>query len=134
MSFGFDLIHGSENSSSVIEHVAANAGPEVLALYKLALEDPKACGVVRAKSPVDGTLVGTVIICRSGTSLATWIPVLNGGAGETVGGIVAPVVLKSAQSEIVLQGLALLGIRQNKAHRGKLIFVLSLCSGMNADV
>lgn len=119
VSFGFDLIHGSENSSSVLEHVSTNASPEVLALYKLALEDPKACGVVRAKSPVDGTLVGTVIICRSETNLATYMPVLNSaGVGESIGGIIAPVVLQSAQSEIVLQGLALLGIRQNKAHRG----------------
>ncbi|TVY82126.1 Beta-hexosaminidase [Lachnellula suecica] len=116
VSFAFDLIHGSENSETVLDHVRANAGPEVLELYRLALDDPKACGIVRAKSPVDGALVGTVIICRQETPLATYLPVLQ-AAGDSVGAILAPVVPSSPQASIVLQGLALLGIRQNKAHR-----------------
>lgn len=116
VSFAFDLIHGRENSETVIEHVTANSTPDVLSLYRLALEDPKACGIVRAKSPVDGALVGTVIICRQGNQLANYMPVLH-SAGETVGAILAPVVPASPQASIVLQGLALLGIRQNKAHR-----------------
>jgi beta-N-acetylhexosaminidase len=116
VSFAFDLIHGRENSETVIEHVKANSTPEVLALYRLALEDPKACGIVRAKSPVDGALVGTVIICRQGNLLSNFMPVLH-SAGDAVGGILAPVVPTSPQASIVLQGLALLGIRQNKAHR-----------------
>jgi len=116
VSFAFDLIHGRDNSETVLDHVKANASPEVLELYRLALEDSKACGIVRAKSPVDGALVGTVIICRQETSLATYMPVMH-SAGESVGGILAPVVPNSPQASIVLQGLALLGIRQNKAHR-----------------
>jgi beta-N-acetylhexosaminidase len=44
------------------------------------------------------------------------MPVLRTDGGEGVGGILAPVVPNSPQSSIVLQGLALLGIRQNKAH------------------
>ncbi|KAG9232796.1 glycoside hydrolase superfamily [Amylocarpus encephaloides] len=116
VSFAFDLIHGHENAETVLDHVRANAGPEVLELYRLALDDSKSCGVVRAKSPVDGALVGTIIISRQGTDLATYLPVLH-AAGERVGGILAPVVPPSPQAGIVLQGLALLGIRQNKAHR-----------------
>lgn len=124
-SFAFDLIHGTENAESVIEHVK-NSSPEIKLLYTLALEDPKACGIVRAKSPIDGSLVGTVIICRPESSLAAYMPVLHGrnatytydGEPELVGGIVAPVVPGSQQQAgVVLQGLALLGIRQNKAHR-----------------
>jgi beta-N-acetylhexosaminidase len=123
VSFGFDLIHGRENAGSVLELVREHAGPEVLALYQLALADEKCCGIVRAKSPVDGSLVGTVIITRPESRLATYVPVLKasngnggGGAGE-IGGILAPVVPTSPQAAIVLQGLALLGIRQNKAHK-----------------
>ena len=121
-SYSFDLIHGRENANSVIEHIK-NSSPETQLLYQLALEDTKACGVVRAKSPVDGSLVGTVIICRPESSLAAYMPVLkgrniHGTETELVGGIVAPVVPGSQQQAgVVLQGLALLGIRQNKAHR-----------------
>lgn len=131
VSFAFDLIHGSENSETVLEHVRSNAGPEVLELYRLALEDPKACGIVRAKSPVDGALVGTVIICRQETPLATYLPVLQ-AAGDSVGGILAPVVPGSPQASIVLQGLALLGIRQNKAHRASTC-VLNWVAGDERD-
>ncbi|KAH6678560.1 glycoside hydrolase superfamily [Halenospora varia] len=116
VSFAFDLIHGRENSETVLEHVRSHAGPEVLELYRLALDDPKNCGIVRAKSPVDGALVGTVITCRQETTLATYLPVLH-AAGDSVGGILAPVVPTSPQATIVLQGLALLGIRQNKTYR-----------------
>jgi beta-N-acetylhexosaminidase len=126
VSFAFDLIHGRENAASVLEHVSTHSGPEVLALYNLALSDEKSCGVVRAKSPVDGSLVGTVIITRPSSSLSVFIPVLNStssagnGAGHNtlqIGGILAPVVPNTPQAAIVLQGLALLGIRQNKAHK-----------------
>jgi beta-N-acetylhexosaminidase len=115
VSFSFDLIHGKDNASSVIDHVMTHATPEVVEIYRLALEDQKCCGIVRAKSPVDGALVGTVIICRKGTQLANHMPILY-SAGENVGGILAPVVPSSPQASIVLQGLAMLGIRQNKAH------------------
>lgn len=131
VSFAFDLIHGRENSETVLEHVKANSTPEVVSLYRLALEDPKACGIVRAKSPVDGALVGTVIICRQGNQLTNYLPVLH-SAGETVGGILAPVVPGSPQASIVLQGLALLGIRQNKAHRSTTC-VLNWVSGEERD-
>jgi beta-N-acetylhexosaminidase len=123
VSFSFDLIHGRENAASVLEHVSSHSGPEVLALYNLALADEKSCGVVRAKSPVDGSLVGTVIITRPESNLGTYIPVLkssgDGGSAGGIGGILAPVVPATPQAAIVLQGLALLGIRQNKAHKSK---------------
>jgi len=133
VSFSFDLIHGRENSESVLEHVKANATPEVHSLYILALGDPKSCGIVRAKSPVDGSLVGTVIISRPGTTLSTYMPVLKGKSGESVGGILAPVVPTSPQAGIVLQGLALLGVRQNKANRAS-VCVLNWVVGEERDV
>lgn len=132
VSFAFDLIHGTENAESVLEHVKAHASPDILLLYQLALSDSKACGIVRAKSPVDGALVGTVIIFRHGTQLATYMPVLL-AAGESVGGILAPVIPSSPQASIVLQGLALLGVRQNKAH-GSTTCVLNWVQGEERDV
>ena len=61
------------------------------------------------------------------------MPVLRGKSGESVGGILAPVVPNSPQAGIVLQGLALLGIRQNKAHRASAC-VLNWVVGEERDV
>lgn len=124
-SISFDLIHGLENAESVLNHVATHANPEVFELYKIALTETKTCGVVRAKSPVD-SLLGTVIICSPGSSLAGYIPALQptGGVAASpvprerlIGGIIAPIVPSTAQAALVLQGLALMGVRQNKAHK-----------------
>lgn len=133
VSFSFDLIHGTDNASAVLDHVSAHSTPEILAFYNLALSDSKACGIVRAKSPVDGALVGTVIICRSETILSTWMPVIHSSGSDSIAGILAPVVPNTPQASIVLQGLALLGIRQNKAHRAGTC-VLSWVSGEERDV
>lgn len=116
-SISFDLIHGLDNAESVLNHVATHSTPEVYELYKYALQETKTCGVVRAKSPVD-SLLGTVIICSPGSHLATYIPELfPTRRDELIGGILAPVVPSTAQANLVLQGLALMGVRQNKAHK-----------------
>lgn len=116
-SICFDLIHGLDNAESVLNHVATHANPEVYELYKAALQETKTCGVVRAKSPVD-SLLGTVIICSPGSHLAGHIPPLHPGrTNALIGGILAPIVPSTAQANLVLQGLALMGVRQNKAHK-----------------
>lgn len=129
-SISFDLIHGLDNSESVLNHVATYASPEVYELYRLALQETKTCGVVRAKSPVD-SLLGTVIIASPGSILSTLNPALSsspspsqegnllvgGGRGTQTGGILAPIVPSTAQASLVLQGLVLMGVRQNKAHK-----------------
>ncbi|KAB5583274.1 glycoside hydrolase family 3 protein [Coniochaeta sp. 2T2.1] len=116
-SISFDLIHGLDNAESVLNHVATHATPEVYELYKHALQETKTCGVVRAKSPVD-SLLGTVIICSPGSHLAIYVPALcPTRRDELIGGILAPVVPSTAQANLVLQGLALMGVRQNKAHQ-----------------
>ena len=119
-NISFDLIHGLDNAESVLSHVATHASsPEVFELYRFALQESnKTCGVVRAKSQVD-SLLGTVIICSPGSLLATFVPALLPAyhGDELIGGVVAPVVPATAQATTVLQGLALMGIRQNKAHK-----------------
>ena len=110
----FDLIHGLESGESVVRHVEEHANVDAVELYRAALSEAKMCGVVRAKGPGD-MLVGTVIVCQAGTRLATFVPALQPTEDEQdVGGIVAPVVPTSGQSILVLQGLALMGLRQNK--------------------
>lgn len=124
-SISFDLIHGHENAETVLAHVQSHASADVCELYRLALHETKTCGVVRAKTAADAIL-GTVVICSPGSALATYLPALAGVPGrgtvaaavEAVGGIVAPVLARNlAQATLVLQGLALMGVRQNKAHR-----------------
>lgn len=112
----FDLIHGLDNAESVLNHVATHANPEVFELYKVALQSNKACGVVRAKSSVD-SLLGTVIVCTSESHLPAYIPALQSTRGESIGGVLAPVVPSTAQAALVLQGLVVMGVRQNKIHR-----------------
>ncbi|CAG9998957.1 unnamed protein product [Clonostachys byssicola] len=111
----FDLIHGLENADSVLNHVGSHSNPEVLELYKAALSETKFCGIVRAKEP-SGGLLGTIIISRQRSPLATSIPPLMSHT-EDIGGILAPVVPIGPLSTLTLQGLALMGIRQNKSHK-----------------
>jgi beta-N-acetylhexosaminidase len=115
-NISFDLIHGLDNAESVLTHVSTHATPEIFETYKLALQETSTCGVVRAKSPVDN-LLGTVIICSPSSPLRMFIPPLAERDGALVGGIIAPIVPATAQATLALQGLALMGVRQNKAHK-----------------
>lgn len=114
-NISFDLIHGLDNAEGVLNHVRANSNPEVLELYRSALAETKSCGIVRAKEP-SGNLLGTIIICRQHSSIATHIPPISSRT-EDIGGILAPVIPSSALSTLALQGLALMGVRQNKSHK-----------------
>ncbi|KAF3359746.1 hypothetical protein VDGD_05577 [Verticillium dahliae] len=117
-SISFDLIHGLDNGDAerVLSHVSQHATAEVLELYRCALQETKACGIVRAKK-ADDTLLGTIIICSPGSPLATYVPPLMPRRGEGIGGVLAPVVPPTSQDVLVLQGLVLMGTRQNKAHK-----------------
>ncbi|KAK8069766.1 hypothetical protein PG994_006382 [Apiospora phragmitis] len=112
----FDLIQGLENAESVLNLVATHATADVVELYKFALTG-RACGVVRAKTTADDILA-TVIVCPPGSSLANYVPALQSTtSSEIIGGIIAPIVPSTAQSTLLLQGLALMGLRQNKSHK-----------------
>lgn len=115
VNISFDLIHGVDNAESVLGHVRAHANPEILELYRFALQETKACGIVRAKDGA-GSLLGTIIISRQHSPLATYVPTLLSHS-EDIGGILAPVVPAMPFATLVLQGLALMGVRQNKSHR-----------------
>ncbi|CAI4217428.1 unnamed protein product [Parascedosporium putredinis] len=100
-NISFDLIHGIENAETVLSHVGSQSNPEVIELYREALS--RQCGVVRAKDAID-QLLGTVVICREGNP---------------------PVVPPSPQGLLVLQGLALMGVRQIKSQKKASVAVLT---------
>jgi len=114
-NISFDLIYGLENAENVLELVASEANPEVVELYKEALA--RSCGVIRAKA-VDESLLGAVIIVKQGSGMANLVPPFASLAGEEVAGILAPVVPpQGQQATLVLQGLALMGVRQSKSQK-----------------
>jgi beta-N-acetylhexosaminidase len=112
----FDLITGLENGETVLNHVATHANPDVVELYRYALQSSHDCGIVRAKSTND-SLLGTVIVTKPGSILAAYIPLLNTATEGSYGGIIAPIVPATAQSALLLQGLVFMGVRQNKGHK-----------------
>jgi beta-N-acetylhexosaminidase len=128
-NISFDLIHGLDNADSVLNHVRANANPEVMELYRFALAEAKACGIVRAKDGVDN-LVGTIIVARPGSPLIKFMPPLLSHS-EEIGGILAPVVLPGPLATLTLQGLTWMGLRQIKSHKAAKA-LLSLVSVLSA--
>lgn len=121
--YDFDLVHGVQHFNELQSHLSSHASWEVSDLYRLALADEEACGIVRAKRRSDGQLAGTVILCRHGTKLTKQIPLLVPITGFT-GGILSPVLDPSSVDSLkLLQGLLLLGIRQNKAHRANISYL-----------
>lgn len=114
-NISFDLIHGLDNAETVLHHVRSNCNADIVELYRYALAETKTCGIVRAKDPA-GVILGTIVICKQQSPLATYIPALK-VRSKDIAGIIAPVVPPSAQATLVLQGLALMGVRQNKSHK-----------------
>lgn len=117
IALDFDLISGPEHADTVLEHVASNGSASALETYRLALADPQACGVVRAKSQRDGSVVGSVIVSRPGAQLASFVPALK-AAGVATSGILAPVVKGEVEAPgTVVLGLVMLGMRQCQGHQ-----------------
>ncbi|RKF77740.1 Beta-hexosaminidase [Golovinomyces cichoracearum] len=138
-SFSFGIIYGLDNASSVLEHVLKFAGPETILVYHFALQDRNGIGI--AKSPIDGSLFGTVIISRLNSQLSTVCPALKtceftnqtGQADNKIGGILAPVVTNCPQSATVLRGLVHLAICQSKTE-GNDSCILSCVENEERDV
>ena len=47
----FDLVYGWDYATSVLDHIKTNNRQGLAEVYKLALADPSACGIIRAKRP-----------------------------------------------------------------------------------
>ncbi|KAK8167122.1 hypothetical protein IWX90DRAFT_434729, partial [Phyllosticta citrichinensis] len=87
----FDLVYGWETSQAVLDHIKTSNRQGLAEVYKLALADPGACGVIRAKRSEDGALVGTVVLYNMDSSLAEFVPAMK-DTGEMTGGISSPVI------------------------------------------
>jgi beta-N-acetylhexosaminidase len=110
----FDLVYGWEYAGPVLDHIKTNNRQGLAEVYKMALADPTACGIIRAKRPEDGALVGTVVLYNMQSQLAEFVPGLK-EVGELAGGISSPVISPSVgEYSTLLQGLILLGVRQIK--------------------
>ena len=110
----FDLVYGWEYAAPVLDHIKTNNRQGLAAVYKMALSDPSACGIIRAKRPDDGALLGTVVLYNMHSQLAEFVPAMK-DVGELSGGISSPVISPSVgEFSTLLQGLILLGMRQIK--------------------
>lgn len=110
----FDLVYGWDYAGPVLDHIKTSNRQGLAEVYKLALTDPTACGIIRAKRPEDGALVGTVVLYNHHSRLAEYIPPLK-DLNETAGGISSPVISPGVgEYSTLLQGLILLGMRQIK--------------------
>lgn len=110
----FDLVYGWEYAGPVLDHIKTNNRQGLAEVYKMALADPTACGIIRAKRPDDGALLGTVVLYNMQSQLADSVPSMK-DTGELAGGISSPVISPSAGDySTLLQGLILLGMRQIK--------------------
>lgn len=58
----FDLVYGWDYSGPILDHIKTSNRQGLTEVYKMALNDPAACGIIRAKRPEDGALVGTVVL------------------------------------------------------------------------
>lgn len=110
----FDLVYGWEYSGQILDHIKTSNRQGLAEVYKLALIDPSACGIIRAKRPDDGALVGTVVLYNTHSRLAEFVPAMK-DVDELTGGISSPVISPGVgEYSTLLQGLILLGMRQIK--------------------
>ena len=111
----FDLVYGWEYAGPILDHIKTSNRQGLAEVYKLALADPSACGIIRAKRPEDGALVGTVVLYNMHSRLAEYVPPMK-DLNEMAGGISSPVISPAVgEYSTLLQGLILLGMRQIKA-------------------
>ncbi|EED18474.1 beta-N-acetylglucosaminidase, putative [Talaromyces stipitatus ATCC 10500] len=129
----YDLVHGWEYAESIFDHIKTNSRQGVMEIYKMALNGAPHSGVIRAKRPEDGAILGSVVIYNSQSAIAEYIPALhkkdkerekqvNGSNTSTVngsnntgggGGVSSPVISPSVgEYATLMQGLILLGIKQ----------------------
>lgn len=110
----FDLVHGYDYAGPILDHVKTSNRQGLMELYKLALSDPATCGIIRAKRPEDGLILGTVVLYNQSSQLADFIPAIK-DTRELTGGISSPVIAPGVgEYSALLQGLILLAIRRIK--------------------
>ena len=111
----FDLVYGySDYGSYILDHIKTNSRQGLAEVYKLALADPSACGIIRAKRLQDNTVVGTIVLYNERSNIAEFVPGMR-AFDVLTGGMSSPVISPSAgEYSTLLQSLVLLGVRQIK--------------------
>lgn len=110
----FDLVYGMDYAETILDHVKRSSTTGILEIYQLALADKVSCGVIRAKRPEDGSILGSLVLYKNDSKLARFVPAL-GDSRVLAGGISSPVISPSvSEAASLMQGLILLGIRQIK--------------------
>ncbi|KAE9975714.1 hypothetical protein EG328_003031 [Venturia inaequalis] len=98
----FDLVSGWQYAGPILDHIKTSNRQGLAEVYKMALNDPAACGIIRAKRGEDQTIIGSIVL---------FIPAID----EQTGGISSPVISPSAADYgAVLSGLLLLGVKRIK--------------------
>lgn len=126
----FELVHGRQYAESIMEHIKSSTRQGVMEVYQLALADHTSCGVIRAKRPKDGIVLGTVVLCSPDASWAEALPALK-DTNDITWAISSPVISPGVgEYSTLLQGLILLGIRQVKQQQADAV-LLDCVSGEN---
>lgn len=124
----FDLVYGLDHAESVLDVVKTSSRQGITELYQLALADEAGSGIIRAKRPSDGAILGTVVVYNIASNWSTAVPALL-AANDIIGGISSPVISPSVgEYSTLLQGLILLGLRQHQ--RQQATAVLLDCVGL----
>lgn len=119
----FDLVRGPQYANSIFDHIKTNSRQGVMEIYTMALADQQSCGIIRARRPASGAILGTVVLYDSDSSLAEFVPGLKEADGHA-GGISSPVISPSSgEYSTLLQGLILLAMRQMKKHHADAVIL-----------
>ncbi|KAJ9302259.1 CAZyme family GH3 [Paecilomyces variotii] len=108
----YDLVYGWDYADSILDHIRTTSRQGVMEIYKLALNGAPDCGIIRAKRPDDGAVIGSVVVYNDRSILAEYMPVLK--ETHAVTGGISSVVISPSVGEYasLMQGLILLGIKQ----------------------
>jgi beta-N-acetylhexosaminidase len=129
----YDLVHGWDYADSIIDHVKTNSRQGVMDIYKVALGGAPHCGIIRARRPQDGAILGSVVIYNERASLAEHMPAMKATHAST-GGISSPVISPSVgEYATLLQGLILLGIKQIRRQGAEAVIVDCVDADSNFD-
>ncbi|OXV09803.1 hypothetical protein Egran_02434 [Elaphomyces granulatus] len=108
----YDLICGGTHTESVLDHVRTNSRQGIMEVYKLALNNPPHCGIIRAKRPEDGAVLASIVVYDNQSILAEYVSALKDSHAKA-GGISSPIISPSVgEYATLMQGLILLGIRE----------------------
>lgn len=109
----YDLVYGTEYTAGIMDHLTRCARSDMQSVYQLALNNKDGAGIIRAKRASDQSILGSILVCRSESKIARFIPSLHKKAG--VACISSPVISTMFSDRIsIFQGLVLLGLRQFK--------------------